>query len=45
MGLGSRSLDATAGTEDEMVSRALGSGSSARRFSVDFRAMALKEGG
>jgi hypothetical protein len=37
MGVGSRSLDATAGTEVEMVSGSLGSGSSdpRPRFSVD----------
>jgi hypothetical protein len=39
--MGSRSLDATAGTQGEMVSRPLGSGSSARGFSVDCRALAI----
>jgi hypothetical protein len=41
--MGSRSLDATAGTEVEMVSGSLGSGSPDPRpgFSVDWRTLAI----
>ena len=43
MGVGSRSLDATAGTEVKVVSRPLGSGSSdpGPGFSVDWRSLAI----
>jgi hypothetical protein len=39
--VGSRNVDATAGTEGAVVSRPLGSGSSARGFSVDWRTLAI----
>jgi hypothetical protein len=42
--MGSRSLDATAQTEGQVVSRPLGSGSSdpGPGFSVDWRALAIR---